>query len=202
MHRSGIPALAAVSLALATLPALADSTSALTFTGNNATYSDTFLTTPGPVDMPTTGTWAGYSYNFYDDYTFTITSAQANLVSITSTISFAQLSGITNLQARLFSGTGGPFRSTVAQPAIIEAWGPTFSAGVATGSNAILATTTTPIAAGTYTLEIRGLASVAAPSTATYSGQLSVQAVPEPQTWAMFAAGLALLGFGIKRRVG
>lgn len=37
-------------------------------------------------------------------------------------------------------------------------------------------------------------------STAMYSGELSVAAVPEPETYAMFIAGLGALGFMARRR--
>ena len=37
-------------------------------------------------------------------------------------------------------------------------------------------------------------------SSALYSGELSVAAVPEPETYAMFLAGLGALGFVARRR--
>ena len=53
-----------------------------------------------------------------------------------------------------------------------------------------------PLLAGTHTLEIKGIASVGG---ASYGGNVAVQAVPEPETYAMLLAGLGLMG-GIARR--
>ena len=44
------------------------------------------------------------------------------------------------------------------------------------------------------------LAGTTSKSTALYSGELSVAAVPEPETYAMFLAGLGALGFVARRR--
>jgi hypothetical protein len=47
---------------------------------------------------------------------------------------------------------------------------------------------------------VLALTGTADKSTALYSGEISVAAVPEPETYAMFLAGLGALGFVARRR--
>ena len=55
--------------------------------------------------------------------------------------------------------------------------------------------------AGTYAIEISGLVSgLLEGQTASYAGNLQVQAVPEPETYALMLAGLAVVGSIAKRR--
>jgi len=54
------------------------------------------------------------------------------------------------------------------------------------------------LAAGTYTLQIRGKVSGAL--SGAYSGVLNVTAVPEPSTYGMLLSGMALVGFMARRR--
>lgn len=56
----------------------------------------------------------------------------------------------------------------------------------------------TPLAAGNYFLQIDGY--VAAPTGGSYSGNLAIAAVPEPETYGMLLAGLGLVGFMLRRR--
>lgn len=55
------------------------------------------------------------------------------------------------------------------------------------------------LAPGNHTIIANG--TLTGPSGA-YSGTLNIQAVPEPATWAMMAAGFALAGAGLRRRRG
>jgi len=55
--------------------------------------------------------------------------------------------------------------------------------------------------AGTYALNVTGtISGLAAGQPASYAGNLQVTAVPEPETYALFAAGLAALAFMRGRR--
>ena len=69
----------------------------------------------------------------------------------------------------------------------------TSPAGVSTvTSSAIDGTETTPL--------VLTLTGTTSKSSALYSGELSVAAVPEPETYAMFVAGLGALAFMARRR--
>lgn len=49
---------------------------------------------------------------------------------------------------------------------------------------------------GPLTLVVNGLAA----TNATYSGTLNLAAIPEPSTWVILAAGMALVGVSLRRR--
>ena len=53
-------------------------------------------------------------------------------------------------------------------------------------------------AAGSYYLNITGIANGTLGG--LYSGAISVTAVPEPETWALLAAGLGVVGLKLRRR--
>lgn len=54
--------------------------------------------------------------------------------------------------------------------------------------------------AGSNDLSVSGVTNIALGG--IYTGAISAAAVPEPQTYAMFAAGLAAIGFLVSRRRG
>ncbi|TNE43730.1 MAG: PEP-CTERM sorting domain-containing protein [Sphingomonadales bacterium] len=53
-----------------------------------------------------------------------------------------------------------------------------------------------PLAAGDHTLTVQGIAY----GTASYGGNITISPVPEPATWAMMIAGIAAVGFAMRRR--
>jgi hypothetical protein len=56
---------------------------------------------------------------------------------------------------------------------------------------------------GDITLEVKGFTGPAPKSgVGSYSGVVSVSAIPEPETYALLLAGLGVVGFVAKRRVG
>jgi hypothetical protein len=146
----------------------------------------------------------GVLWNFTDVYTFVTTPATASV----NTITFNFGPEITKLQVALFSSSqssfstfgsnlntagtasgavaGGGWASNVVTP------GPLFN--VVTLSNVNL----NP--AGAYTMEIRGLAPVLTSGSASYSGNFLLSAVPEPETYALFFAGLLGIGMALQRR--
>ena len=159
--------------------------------GNTYTYGKGYgqQTTP----FVTSGTT---QYGFYDDYVFTIGANQVN--TVTSSISLGSALEITNLQARLYSLTTegiAPLTTTpVSTP--IQGW----SALALFSGGAVSASVITPVTlgAGTYVLEIRGLASGSLGG--SYSGNLNLTAVPLPgSAWALLG-GLGLLGVAARRR--
>jgi len=136
----------------------------------------------------------GAGYEFYDDFKFTVAPASAN--SITSTIDFANILGISDLQVRLYNAvlqTSLPVLTTPVGGAI-DAWSTPISAGPLTGTAAVLPITN--LAAGTYVLEVRG--NVTGASGGSYSGTLNVAPVPIPGAIWMF--GTAISGLLAARR--
>ena len=157
-------------------------------------YGESFASAVGLTTFSGTGAYAGITYNFSDDYTFTITPALTG-TSITSTISIGDLVGIDNLQARLYAGSsvgiGNPLGGN-----IVEAWGTSFDAGGATVTNVVLAPINLP-GAGVYTLNLRGTVLSGGGS---YAGVLNFAPVPEIPKWLALLSGLFMVGFVVRRR--
>lgn len=128
----------------------------------------------------------GSGYGFYDDFVFQITSASTN--SITSTIDFAGILQINNLQVRLYNAAGNSF-PVLGAPVTpsIDAWSSPVNYGPTTGTVAVLPTTV--LGAGTYVLEVRG--NVVGASGGSYSGVLNIAAVPIPGAVWLFGSALA-----------
>lgn len=57
-----------------------------------------------------------------------------------------------------------------------------------------------PLAAGKYTVNFNYGPKVTSLTGGTYTGGITVAAVPEPETYAMLLAGLGLIGFSARRR--
>ena len=164
---------------------------------NNAHADST--TSLGTLSVPTSVNY-GNSFSsasatpFYDAYYFTIPDGNAN--SVTSTISSGSLLGISGLQARLFSGHSNP-TGTLPNGAI-TAWGNVVN--VLPGVNIeTVVLNSTSLLAGNYTLQIRG--TVDGFAGGSYAGVLNLTPVPEAETYAMFLAGLGLMGFISRRRM-
>lgn len=132
---------------------------------------------------------------FYDDYYFTIPDGFAN--SVTSTISADTVLGLSNLQARLYMGNTHE-TGAIAPGTLLSAWGTTvFFSPTVSATTVVL--NPLSLAAGTYTLQIRG--TVFGASGGSYAGVLNLtNPVPEPETYAMMLAGLGLMGFMSRRK--
>jgi hypothetical protein len=144
----------------------------------------------------------GSGYGFYDDFVFQITAASAN--AITSTIDFANILQITNLQVRLFNASGNSF-PVLGSPAgcpgpgctLIDAWSTPVNYGPTTGTVTVLETTV--LAAGTYVLQVRG--NVVGSAGGSYSGVLNLAPVPVPAAAWLLGSGLVgLAGIARSRR--
>jgi len=136
----------------------------------------------------------GAGYEFYDDFKFTVAPASAN--SITSTIDFANILGISGLQVLLYNAALQSSLPVLTTPVggAIDAWSTPISAGPLTGTAAVLPITN--LAAGTYVLEVRG--NVTGASGGSYSGTLNIAPVPIPGAIWMF--GTAISGLLAARR--
>jgi len=157
------------------------------------TVSDSTAIT-APVGPTAPGTFA--TYNFYDDFEFTLPSTSSgSLTASAVSISFANVFGISNLQARLYPVTTG--LTTGVPASLVTGWSLPTNAG---GTTVTVSTFASPInltAGTTYTLEIRG--DVFGP-TGSYGGNLNISAVPEAESWALAVVGLGLLGAVASRR--
>jgi hypothetical protein len=165
-------ALAVVALASGVASAADVSQSAQTLSlGNGATYfGHTF-------DVATAGDTFADRFNFSS-------AGNVTLGSIVSAFTSPLLSDaiqITNFQ--VFNSAGFSLDGTKWSEGVADVWSAA-SAGT--------------LAADSYYVLVSGkLLSTAATA---YSGSLTVTAVPEPETFAMLAAGLGLIGFAGRRR--
>lgn len=137
----------------------------------------------------------GTGYEFYNDYVFTVAPAAAN--SITSTIDFANILGISDLQVRLYNAALQSSLPVLTAPVggVIDAWSTPIATGPITGTAAVLPITN--LAAGTYVLEVRG--NVTGTAGGSYSGTLNV-APPVPIPGAIWMFGTAISGLLAARR--
>ena len=117
---------------------------------------------------------------FTDTFDFGV-SLNGNLSGKILAFSFGNANAISDLKASIFA-LGG-------------------STPIFTYENAVLGTT--PITSGFYTLKITGFATGTGSVTGSYQGGLTLDpaaAVPEPETYAMFLAGLGIMGALARRR--
>jgi hypothetical protein len=155
-------------------------------------YGDSF-------NAPQTAVGPANLYSFYDAYTFTIGNAAA-YDSFTATINLGTVLNIANLQAALFNGqalqgpgshigyTGGAAGGVVSG----LAWN--------SGSGGFITLSSNSLAAGTYTLEVRG--KVNGTSGGSYAGVMNLAPVPEASNVALMLAGFGAFGVLAARRRG
>lgn len=165
-------------------------------------YGDTF-TSPQTLASGST------LYSFTDAYTFTIPTS-ASYDSFTATISLGPTNGpilnIANLQAGVFTGDAMPAAcgGTATVGTFIGCIGSTSGAvsGLAwnSGSGGLITLSDSSLAAGTYTIEVRGF--VNGTSGGSYSGVVNLAAIPEPSSALLSLGGVLLLagGLGLKKR--
>jgi hypothetical protein len=137
------------------------------------------------------------TYDFYDDYYFTITGGAT---AYAAAISDLGMNGISDLQIRLFSSSGeaGPTNGTptlgVPSGGALDGWtipyGPNGSMSMAF---------TNDLPAGTYDLQIRGQVNTDS-GTGGYGGDLDLTPVPLPAGLPMLLCGLGLVGALARRR--
>jgi hypothetical protein len=153
------------------------------------TYSRSFNSPT--TQLGTTG------FGFYDDFIFTVSTATAD--AITSTIDFANVLAINNLQVRLYNSSGNPNLPVLGPPngGVIDAWSNTFN--LAPGTNQTISVLPmTQLNAGTYVLEVRG--NVTGTAGGSYSGVLNLVPTPLPAALPLLLSGLGILGGAVRRR--
>lgn len=136
---------------------------------------------------------------FYDTYTFTVPTS--GLSSFVASLDLGTLLSITNLQSRLYAGTPLAAGTALAgNPDLINAWSTAQSnpSTIASGAGQYNLMNVPSLAAGTYTLEVRG--QVVGSSGGAYAGVINVAEVPEPTTYLMLGLGLAVMALQIRRK--
>lgn len=152
--------------------------------------SDSFAAmTPAP-----SGSW-----NFYDDYLFTLPASSGSLTGSVVSVDLTSLLGIDNLQARIYQ-INSSADLTTGKPAmpVADAWSTAINSN---GFNATLLTFTspTPLSANAeYAFEVRG--NVTGTFGGSYGANINISPVPEASGWTLGLAGLGMLGFASRRR--
>lgn len=156
------------------------------------TVGNTFSNLTTTLYTPTSGPGAGVSFEFYDDYVFTL--AGGSLSSISSTINIGNVFKIDNLQVRLYKAASNPTLPVLGTPVggETDAQSATYI-GLLGNSNTADILNNVQLGAGTYVLEFRG--SVSGPFGGGYAGLVNVQPVPIPgAAWLLGSAVLGLAG--------
>ena len=147
-------------------------------------YSSTVLGKTYTLDA---GVQAGIGGNFFNDiYKFTTTGTN-DITGLITSLTTSSNSGLTVTGFELRDDHGIVFHGTqdlTNYSANEQAWG--FTSNLH------------PLAAGNYFVEVSGY--VSSLNGGSYSGNLSISAVPEPETYAMLLAGFGVIGFAVRRR--
>jgi hypothetical protein len=152
----------------------------------SVTYGNTFT-------VPTN---SAINDKFFDAYHFSILNGAAN--SVTTSIDFANFSGLSNLRARIYSGLTNDVTNSIVSN--VEGWSTAFNPTVGVTVQQVILNPIN-LVAGDYTLQIIG--TVIGPFNGSYAGVLNIASplpVPEPETYAMFLGGLGLMGVIARRR--
>jgi hypothetical protein len=160
--------------------------------------SHTYGNSHGSLTTPVYTTVGGQSYEFYDDYVFTIAGATAN--SLTSSINLGNFLGLDSFQVRLYELDGNtplPRFGAVAGGTLIQAWSMpiNYSPGM-TGLMAVISEQV--LGPGSYVLEVRG--NVNGQFGGSYSGVMNLAPVPLPAAAWLLLSALGGLGMMSRRK--
>jgi hypothetical protein len=156
---------------------------ALTLAASSA-FADTTVVAltqdPANVYNYTGGFNISHTSAFTDTFTFTPSFANSTVDAVLTSIGFTK---VTNIDFTSVTLNGQALNITNGQVDIAQ-------------------TLTRLSLTGPLTLIVSGKAGTAGTTdfNASYSGTINVTAVPEPETFAMLGAGLALVGFAARRR--
>jgi hypothetical protein len=175
-------------------------------TGQGTTYTtlpatDTFGNSFGcqacSSSVLVTGGNASNTFNFYDDFEFTV--AASTIDSVSSTINLQNLLQVDNLQMRVYTAAGNSLLPVLGPVSGLQAgWSTPVNFTVGSESGEISALSDVMLGAGTYVLEVRG--DVVGTSGGSYSGNLNLSPVPLPAALPLLFSGLGLLGGLIRKR--
>ena len=175
-------------------------------TGQGTTYTtlpatDTFGNSFGcqscSSSVLVSGGNASNTYNFYDDFEFTV--AAATIDSVSSTINLQNLLQVDNLQMRVDTAAGNsPLPVLGPLNGLQAGWSTPVNFTVGSESGEISALSDVMLGAGTYVLEVRG--DVVGTSGGSYSGNLNLSPVPLPAALPLLLSGLGLLGGLVRKR--
>jgi len=155
--------------------------------------SHTFGNSHGSLSAAVYISGSGQSYEFYDDYVFTVTGSTANV--LTSSINLGSFTGLENFQVRLYELAGNTPLPAFGSPAggtLLQAWSTpiNYTPGM-TGLLAVIGEEV--LDAGSYVLEVRG--NVSGQFGGSYSGVMNLAPVPLPAAAWLLLSGLGGLGF-------
>jgi hypothetical protein len=197
-------ALVGANVAFADVIALSYSTTSSGTTGSGANTvlavpgSHTFGNSLGSLTTSIFTTPGGQSYEFYDDFVFTIGGATAN--ALTSSIDLGSFLGLQDFQVRLYALAGNEPLPALGAPAggtLVQAWSAPI--GFTPGMTGLLAVIPQHVlAAGSYVLEIRG--NVSGQFGGSYSGVMNLAPVPVPAAIWLLISGLGALGLWRRSR--
>lgn len=164
-------------------------------------YGNSFTVDAGIVSSAGGNSFA-QAATFYDRYLFSV--PEASYSSFTASLDLGNFFAIQGLQARLYSGTPVAPGTPVASGGgtMLQVWSSAQNnpgSTVAVGTGAFNMINLSTLAAGSYTLEVRG--QVTGTAGGSYAGVVNVAAaVPEPETYLMLALGLCLVGLRIRQQ--
>jgi hypothetical protein len=135
----------------------------------------------------------GSGYGFFDDYAFTISTSSAD--SVTTTIDLGTMLQISNLSVRIFNTSNYNIFAADGVPSFTPITGEVDA--INSGGEEIINAVDLP--AGTYVLEVRGIASGTAGG--SYAGVLNISPIPLPAPLGLLLSGLGALGLLELRRM-
>jgi hypothetical protein len=153
----------------------------------SVTYGNTFTVSQNIIAI---------NDKFFDAYHFSILNGAAN--SVTTSIDFANFSGLSNLRARIYSGLTNDVTSSIVSN--VEGWSTAFNPNPGVTVQTVVLNPIN-LVAGDYTLQIIG--NVSGPLNGSYAGVLNIASalpVPETESYVMFLGGLGLMGAIARRR--